>query len=596
LFSAAWRHRWLVIVTTLIALVLGVAYSILRPPKTAYTAKASLVVQTSGGGLDLGSSGSPERFVSNQVEILRSDSVILDASAIASEQDPPVTLTRDDYLQGLEVDASPTSDLVDVVFTYLDDADAAVAGANAIVEAYRDLMTKEKNAASSSALARIDAELATLDDEAQAVAAEITDTLSKDPTYTELRSEYEDALSEIGDLQAEAKTADAARLDEIRARLSDLRNVITTYQSILTIGTDDPELETLRNEQDQIATRREALVERRDTITVDVELSPDVVAFSSPARFATAAADSGPARILSVAFLVGLLAGVGLAYLTATRKRVFHDRMEPEQILGAPLLADIPAFGEEGLKTLLPVRDEPRSASAEAFRFAAASLELRMNRQGFKSLVIISPTLGAGKSTVLANVAIASARQGNKVLAVDADFGNQALTRFLAGDEGTIAPGLTEVVTGGLSIEQATRVIEVAPGLVISLLSRGAQPVAAADLLRSPGARSLFVTAKDEYDVILVDAPPLLQVAYASTLAGLVDTVLVLVPHKGLVAQLAEARDRLGFIAVPVLGYLYNASPLRREMTVSEGSTADVLGDLGGAGRGNADRGKKPWS
>jgi capsular exopolysaccharide synthesis family protein len=283
---------------------------------------------------------------------------------------------------------------------------------------------------------------------------------------------------------------------------------------------------------------------------------------------------------MAVALVVGLFGGVGLAYLLASRSRVFHDRMEPELILEAPLLADIPDFAQEGLTTLLPVRDEPRSASAEAFRFAAASLELKMNRQDVKSLAIISPTLGAGKSTVLANIALAAVRQGNKVLLIDADFGNQALTTLLAGDEGTREPGLTDVMSGGLTISQAIRSIEVGPDLLISLLSRGRQPVAAADLLRSEGARTLFTTAKEEYDMVLVDAPPLLQVAYASTIAGLVDAVLVLVAHEGSAAQLEEAYARLGLIGVSSLGYVYNSSPLRREMTVSEGSTADVLGNM----------------
>jgi tyrosine-protein kinase Etk/Wzc len=152
---------------------------------------------------------------------------------------------------------------------------------------------------------------------------------------------------------------------------------------------------------------------------------------------------------------------------------------------------------------------------------------------------------------------------------------------MLAGDEGTLEPGLTEVVSGGLTLAQAIRKIGVGPDLVISLLSRGRQPVPAADLLRSEGARELFATAKEEYDMVLVDSPPLLQVAYASTIAGLVDSALVLVAHGGPVAQLDEANSRLGLIGVPVLGYVYNASPLRREMTVSEGSTADVLGDAG---------------
>jgi capsular exopolysaccharide synthesis family protein len=599
LFSAAWRYRWLVILTTVVALALGVAYVVLRPTSTLFTARASVVVQATGSGLDLGTSGIPQRFVANQVEILRSAAVVELASQIADQQDPPLQLTPEDVAAGLGIDSSTSSDLIDVLFSYPDDADVAVGGANAVVDAYKQLVSSEKSAVSEAALRRIDTELSSLDEQAQTLANQITARINQDTTLTDLQRQYEDALQEIVGLQSEAKDADQTRLVDIRARLSDLRNLINTYQSIQGIGRNDPTLDELRAEQEQIVARRDALVERRDTISVDVELSPDVIAFSSPASSAVASPNSGPGRTMAVALAAGLFAGVGLAYLLASRRRVFRDRMEPELILGVPLLADIPDFTQEGLTTLLPVRDEPRSASAEAFRFAAASLELKMNRQEAKSLAIISPTLGAGKSTVLANIALAAARQGSRVLVIDADFGNQALTTLLAGDEGIREPGLTEVVSGGLTLTQAIRSIAVAPDLLISLLSRGRQPVAAADLIRSQGAQTLFATAKKEFDMVLVDAPPLLQVAYASTLAGLVDAVLVLVAHGGSVAQLEEALGRLGLIGVSALGYVYNSSPLRREMTVSEGSTADVLGDLRHAeldqGKGKSGSSKRRW-
>ncbi|NIA25550.1 MAG: AAA family ATPase [Gammaproteobacteria bacterium] len=580
LFSAAWRYRWLVAITTLVALGLGIAFVMLRPPKTIYTARASLVVQATAGGLDLGTSGNPQRFVANQVEILRSAAVSELASQILEQQDPPIVLTPEDVTASLQVESSSNSDLIDVVFSAADDPVVAVRTANAVVEAYRQLVASEKTAVTAAALERIDAQLVTLDERAQTLASQIADRLAKDTALIDLRSEYEDAIVEVVLLEREAQTADITRLEEIRARLGDLRNLIATYRSVRSIGRDDPELDALQGEQDQILTRRDALLERRDSISIDVELSPDVVAFSSPAQVAMPSPDSGPGRALAVAIMLGLFGGVGLAYLFASRVRVFHDRMEPQVILGAPLLADIPDFTQEGLKTLLPVRDEPRSASAEAFRFAAASLELKMTRQNAKSLAIISPTLGAGKSTVLANAALAAARQGNRVLLIDADFGNQVLTALLAGDEGTQGPGLTEVVGEGLPLDRAIRRIQVGPDLLLSLLSRGRQPVAAADLLRSREARGLFDTAKEEFDLVLVDAPPLLQVAYASTLASLVDTVLVLVAHGGSATQLEEARSRLNLIGVPILGYVYNGSPLRREMTISEGSTADVLGDM----------------
>ncbi|MFZ0493145.1 MAG: Wzz/FepE/Etk N-terminal domain-containing protein, partial [Acidimicrobiia bacterium] len=83
LLTAAWRHRWIVVVTTVAMVALGIAYSAVRPPTTLYTARASLVVQATASGLDLGTSGNPQRFVANQVEILRSEAVANLTSQIA---------------------------------------------------------------------------------------------------------------------------------------------------------------------------------------------------------------------------------------------------------------------------------------------------------------------------------------------------------------------------------------------------------------------------------------------------------------------------------------------------------------------------------
>jgi len=285
--------------------------------------------------------------------------------------------------------------------------------------------------------------------------------------------------------------------------------------------------------------------------------------------------------------VLGLLAGVGTAYLLGTRRNVFHDRLEPEQVLDAPLLAEIPEFGDEGLDTSLPVRDQPRSAAAEAFRFAATSVELKMLNRGVKTVAVLSATLGAGKSTVLANLALASARKGTRVLLVDADFGNQALTALLKEDGvipsggGELPRGLTDLVSGDAKFEDAVMTIEAAPGVEVYLLGRGRQPVAAAELVRSRHVRELFGEMRDEFDVVFVDAPPLLQVAYASTLASYADSAMLVVEHGGSVSQVREARARLDLIDVPIGGYVYNRSPLRKEMTFTEGSMADILGDLG---------------
>src|SRR5690606_6883338 len=84
-----------------------------------------------------------------------------------------------------------------------------------------------------------------------------------------------------------------------------------------------------------------------------------------------------------------------------------------------------------------------------------------------------------------------------------------------------------------------------------------------------------------QYDVVFIDGPPFLQVAYASTLARLAEGLVVVVEHQSSYPALAEVHDRLELVNTPVLGYVYNRSPLRREMTATEGSMMDILGDAG---------------
>ena len=580
LFRAAWRYRLLVAGITALAVVLVFAYMEVRPPLTVYAAQTSMVVQGTGGGLDLGAATTPDRFLANQIEILRSGAVAQLASELAAQSEPPVIIPPEELVEFALIGGSRDSDLIVVAFSSLDPV-AAVTGANALAGAYQQLASLETTAATVAAIERIDVQIDTLDARLRTLTNQVAGITGADSVRVELRNQYEEAVVEIVALQEEARTASDFRVDEIRVRLGDLQSLINTYQDIRGIGQGDSELDELLVEQAQVLARRTTLLERRDQIAIDLELAPNIVAYRSDATTAEVTSDSGPGRILAVALILGLLAGVGVAYLLSSRRRIFHDRKEPEAILGAPLLADIPDFAEEGLKTRLPVRESPRSAAAEAFRFATASLELKLASQQAKSMIVISATLGMGKSTLLANLALAAAREGNRVLLVDADFGNQDLTALLTGSASTATEGLTDVISIGLPFTQAIRSIDVGADGVLSLLSRGRQPVVAADLLRSPKVKQLFDTVREEFDLVLVDAPPLLQVAYASTLAAYVDGALVIVGHGESAAMIEETRNRLSLIGATVFGYVYNRSPLRREMTVSEGSMTDILGDLG---------------
>jgi Mrp family chromosome partitioning ATPase len=369
------------------------------------------------------------------------------------------------------------------------------------------------------------------------------------------------------------------RLAAIRIEIADLRDQIATYLQAQDAQEPSTALTALAEEQALIIDRRAELLTQRDQISIESELAPGAVISLLPAVAAFGLPTVDLSRILAVALILGLAAGAFGAYLLATRLRNFRIRSEPATILRAPLLTDIPDFGLEGVESSLPVRDAPRSAAAEAFRFAAASLELLMAARGAKVVMVVSSTLSHGKSTCLINTALASARQGHSVLVIDCDFGNQDSSNLLRGQTDYPPPGFTDVVDAGRPLESSIQRVALGNGVTVGLLSRGRLPSIAADTLRSSGARDLFKNIGQSYDLVFVDAPPLLQVAYSSTLATYADTLMVVVGHGTPARELEELNARLELIGTPVAGYLYNKSPLRAQMTATGGSMKDVLGD-----------------
>jgi Mrp family chromosome partitioning ATPase len=115
--------------------------------------------------------------------------------------------------------------------------------------------------------------------------------------------------------------------------------------------------------------------------------------------------------------------------------------------------------------------------------------------------------------------------------------------------------------------------------VTLDLLSRGGRSASAANILSTREAGVVFEAAAAKYDIVFVDAPPLLQVAYASTIARYVDALVVVVSHGSPIREAEELVKRLQLIGTPVLGYLYNRSPLRKEMTAVDGSMMDILGE-----------------
>ena len=158
-----------------------------------------------------------------------------------------------------------------------------------------------------------------------------------------------------------------------------------------------------------------------------------------------------------------------------------------------------------------------------------------------------------------------------------ADFGNQQLTQLLLGDA-TPRVGMTEVLLRDRTLAKAVVDIPVESKGSLHLLSRGSANLQGPDFFANEGTPALFASLAEAYDLVLIDAPPLLRVAYATKLARLADRALIVVAHGQAIDDVAELRNQLDLVGTDEVGYVYNFAPLRAEMTLSTGSMADTVG------------------
>jgi Mrp family chromosome partitioning ATPase len=282
----------------------------------------------------------------------------------------------------------------------------------------------------------------------------------------------------------------------------------------------------------------------------------------------TSPASGGLKRAGVMGLVIGFLIGAAVAYARISRRGGFIDRQDPAALYGVPLVGEIPAFepgralrSNEAAARGLPISAEPHSAVAEAFRFAAGSLErIRAERGPRLSLVFVSPLAGAGKSMVVANLALAIAEGGTRVLAVDADAGDGDLSaRLLLGTPAH--GGLEQVLAGQQPLAKCTQPSPLNDA--VAVLGSGPAPYQrVTGAARAKAASALLDAAKSSFEVVLIDSPAFLQVADATELVRASDATIIVLSPDELIRDHLEMVDRLKLIGSDVVGYIYNRAPM----------------------------------
>jgi capsular exopolysaccharide synthesis family protein len=276
-----------------------------------------------------------------------------------------------------------------------------------------------------------------------------------------------------------------------------------------------------------------ALQERATALQLLAQLPADV-RVAQPATPPTSPSSPKASRNTLLGAFLGLLLGLGLAFLAERSDPRMQEVEEFEAIYRLPLLGVVPesvALSQDEHDTGRPWIDLPPT-EAEVFNLIRAHLRSIHGERPLHSVLIASATAGDGKTTVASHLAAAAARMGSRVLLIEADLRHPTLAQRL-GIPST--RGLSDVLTQADSLGEAVQPVDLSlhPGGVVEqrvldvLVAGQPLPMNPAELIESRAMESALTLAKSTYDLVVIDTPPLTAVSDAFPLLRMVDGVIV---------------------------------------------------------------------
>jgi len=329
----------------------------------------------------------------------------------------------------------------------------------------------------------------------------------------------------------------------------------------------------LKRDVESNRTLYEGLLEKLKEADVTASLRSDNFRIISPARVPMAPSEPNIPRNLTFALALGLISGVGMAFVLENMDNTVRTPEQAQAISGLPSLGMIPlgskansrglagarlalTSSKEAVELVTQVR--PQSQMAESYRALRTSLLLSNLGAPPKVIMVTSARPQEGKTTTSINISIVLAQKGIRVLLIDADLRRPSVHKTLG-----MGPrsGLSNVLTGSATLQQTVTTSPVLPNLFI--LPAGSPPPNPAELLASSIMKDLIIQLREQYDHIVIDTPPTLSVTDAVVLSPSADSSILVIRSGQTTKQaLRRARDILTQVNAHVAGVLLNAVDL----------------------------------
>jgi capsular exopolysaccharide synthesis family protein len=295
-----------------------------------------------------------------------------------------------------------------------------------------------------------------------------------------------------------------------------------------------------------------------DEIIAEAQIAEGSLTVISPAVPDRAPVSPHPLRNALLGGIIGIGLAAALIVLLEYLDDTFRSADEIVESTNLPLLGSVRKYDGAQDEMATVAARMPRTAIAEAYRVARANIQFTEIGGNLKVLVVTSARDGEGKTTTANNLATTFALAGQRVLLVDADLRRPGLTK-LAGLRDS--HGLSSAL-----LDPDADVVSPTEVVGLSIVPSGAIPPNPSELLGSQRMRSFVEKAAQNYDLVILDTPPVLSVADTRILATVSDgIILVLDPAITTRRMVSQARIAVENVGGRILGIILNRDVMRGE-------------------------------
>ncbi|MCB2263529.1 MAG: polysaccharide biosynthesis tyrosine autokinase [Candidatus Thiosymbion ectosymbiont of Robbea hypermnestra] len=345
----------------------------------------------------------------------------------------------------------------------------------------------------------------------------------------------------------EAKVRKEAK---IRMRIGEIKEEILALQDRST------DYQTFKREVDTNRQLYDGLLQRMKEVGVAVGIGANNISVVDAARVPRSPYTPNLRKNLAIALVLGLFGGVLSAFLSETMDDTVKSSEQIEKSTGIPVLGISPLVSvpnrDDGVRAIASLAyREPRSRLAEAFRSIRTSLVLATSEGAPRALHFTSASPNEGKTSAAVSTAITFARTGSKVLLIDADLRNPSLHKVFSLAN---ARGLTNYLTHDA---EPAQIALPTPVTGLFAITSGPLPPDPVELLAGGRMRDLIGLAREKFDYVIIDGPPVVGLADALVLADLAGASLFVVEAaRTRTGVLESAIKRLRAVNARVIGCL----------------------------------------